>query len=67
MLPLAATGLNSSLAIFIFSLVSAATWSFDRTSIEVVLVTLRTLIKSSSSTNDPGICGIAMDPSFPTV
>jgi len=24
-------------------------------------------IARSSSTNDPGICGIAMDPSFPTV
>ena len=53
MLPLVATGLYSSRALLILISVSAAIWSFWLTSRAVVLVTLSTLIRSSSSTREP--------------
>ena len=53
MLPLVATGRYSSRALFILISVSAAICSFWLTSRAVVLVTLSTLIRSSSSTREP--------------
>ena len=53
MLPLVATGRYSSRALLILISVSAAICSFWLTSSAVVLVTLSTLIRSSSSTREP--------------
>ena len=54
-LPRVATGLYSSRAKFIFSLVSAAICNLDLTSIDVILVIFNTFIKSRSSTKAPFI------------